>query len=63
MKCLNLYAVYGDGGRVKNPKGQALVHYPVFEDEAKKQYINLNGKYVPLPAKDFIRTEPANLGN
>jgi hypothetical protein len=59
MKCLNLYAVYGE-----DPKKGSLDHLPVFEDADKKQYINVNGKFVPLAAKKFfIRTEPAALGN
>ena len=63
MKCLNLYAVFGT-----DAKRGALEHFPVFADASGAQYIHLRGGYMLLSdarnaRKDFIRTEPAALGN
>ncbi len=60
MKCLNQYAVFGD-----DPKKGALIHLPIFQDDKGVQYIHVNGDFSPLAQnqKNFIRTEPANLGN
>jgi hypothetical protein len=63
MKCLNLYAVFGT-----NAKRGALEHFPVFADDSGAQYLHLNDGFVLLSKvsaqrKDFIRLEPASLGN
>lgn len=60
FKCLNEYAVFGE-----NAKKGALIHLPVFQDEAGVKFIHLNGQFKPFAEnnKNFIRFEPAALGN